>query len=90
MPPPSKKHFRSHSELPEIGQTLQRNQVRFEPVNDEYQATVITDKLDSEANMLSNRGLSEFQEDHLKEEDVATRNLPVLFDNDQAEQMQSE
>ena len=55
----------------EIDHMFQRNQVRFEPVNDEYQ-TVTTDRLGSEANMLTHQGLSEFQEDCLKQEGVMT------------------
>ena len=64
--------------------------MRFEPVNDEYQVTETTDRLGSEANMLTHRGPSEFQESHLKEEGEATWHLPVLMVNDQAEQMQPE
>ena len=51
----------------EIDHTLQRNQVRFEPVNDEYEITVPSDRLGSETNMLTQRGLSDFQEDTEKE-----------------------
>ena len=46
--------------------------MRFEPVNDEYEITVPSDRLGSETNMLTQRGLSEFQEEPEKEKVVMT------------------
>ena len=53
------KHFRSHTQLHEIDSIDNRDQVRFEPLNNDFAITIQSERAGSEANMLTQRTYSE-------------------------------